>query len=176
MKKTCCKFVLSLLFLLMSVPLVKSQDKSEIVYHPIGYFHTGYSPQKRAPRQGSIEPEQKATIEILPEYREALKDLDSNEYIIVLYHLNKSKGWETTVHPGGIKTSKALGMFATRTPRRPNSIGFGVIKLDKIEGGTIYVSGVDAFDGTPVLDIKPFVPSIDCPGNKTGESKKKLGL
>ncbi|MDB4583081.1 tRNA (N6-threonylcarbamoyladenosine(37)-N6)-methyltransferase TrmO [Draconibacterium sp.] len=176
MKKSSCKFVLSLILLFMSVQLVKSQDESEIIYNPIGYFHTDYSPQKKAPRQGSLKPEQKATIEILPEYREALKDLDSNEYIIVLYHLNKSKGWEVTVHPGGIKTNKALGMFATRTPRRPNPIGFGVIKLDKIEGGTIYVSGVDAFNGTPVLDIKPFIPSIDCPGNKTGKEEKRFGL
>ena len=116
----------------MSTQFIKSQDENKIIYTPIGYFHTDYSPQNRAPRQGSLKPEQKATIKILPEYREALKDLDSNDYIIVLYHLNKSKGWNKMVHPGGIKTNRALGMFATRTPRRPNPIGFGVIKLDKI--------------------------------------------
>jgi tRNA-Thr(GGU) m(6)t(6)A37 methyltransferase TsaA len=161
----------------MCTPFVKGQNNGKIIYEPVGYFHSAYSPQKRAPRQGSLKPDEKATIEILPEYRDALKDLESNEYIIVLYHLNRSKDWDKLVHPGGIKTNKALGMFATRTPRRPNPIGFGVIKLDKIENGILHVRGVDAFNGTPVLDIKPFIPSIDCPNeSKKGNTEKHLGL
>ncbi len=146
-----------------------------IEYHPIGEFHTNLTPQTGAPRQGTLEPENKGIIEIYNQYQDALQDLDRCEYIIVLYHMHMSKKWHPIVRPPG--SNRNFGLFATRSPNRPNSIGFAVIKLDKIEGVNIHVCGIDAYDGTPVLDIKPWFPSIDCPKNDHNPKiEKEIGL
>ncbi len=132
-----------------------------IRFRPIGYFHTNYSASTGAPRQGILEPETKATIEIDSTYRKGLKDLSYFDHIIVLYHFDQTKTWSPTVNPP--KSKHHFGLFATRSPKRPNPIGFSVVRLDSlnIKTGTLYLSGVDAFEGTPVLDIKPYLPSID---------------
>lgn len=151
------------------------QDPMKIVYRPIGIFHTELTPQTGAPRQGILQPENKGIIEVYPEYQEALWNLEKFEYIIVIYHMHLSKGWHTPVRPPS--SSHAFGLFATRSPNRPNSIGLSVIKLEKVEGNILHVSGIDAFDKTPVLDIKPWLPSIDCPGGKINlDIEEKLGL
>jgi tRNA-Thr(GGU) m(6)t(6)A37 methyltransferase TsaA len=151
------------------------QDNTEIIYHPIGIFHTELTPQTGAPRQGILQPENKGTIEVYPGYQEALWNLKKFEYIIVIYHMHLSKGWHTPVRPPG--STHAFGLFATRSPNRPNSIGLSVIKLEKVEGNILHVSGIDAFNKTPVLDIKPWIPSIDCPGWKVNlDIEEKLGL
>jgi len=151
------------------------QDNTKIVYYPIGLFHTELTPQTGAPRQGILQPENKGTIEVYPEYQEALRELEKFEYIIVIYHMHLSKGWYTPVRPP--RSSRAFGLFATRSPNRPNPVGLSVIKLEKIEGNILHVSGIDAFDKTPVLDIKPWLSSIDCPGGKISlEIEGKLGL
>jgi tRNA-Thr(GGU) m(6)t(6)A37 methyltransferase TsaA len=150
-------------------------DDMIIEYHPVGEFHSSLTPQTGAPRQGTLQPENEATIEVYEDYAGALKDLGKYEYIIVLYHLHMSRNWHSDVRPPGSK--KAMGLFATRSPNRPNPIGFGVIKLKGMDGTTLYVSGIDAFDGTPVLDIKPWIPSIDCPPHNTSpEIETDLGL
>ena len=151
------------------------QDTVKIVYHPIGLFHTELTPQTGAPRQGILQPDNKGTIEVYPEYQEALQEIEKFEYIIVIYNMHLSKGWHTPVRPP--YSSRSFGLFATRSPNRPNPIGLSVIKLEKIEGNILHVSGIDAFDKTPVLDIKPWLPSIDCPGWKVNlEIEGKLGL
>lgn len=151
------------------------QDPMKIVYHPIGIFHTELTPKTGAPRQGILQPENKGTIEVYPEYQEALQDLEKFEYIIVIYHMHLSKDWHTPVRPPN--SSHAFGLFATRSPNRPNSIGFSVIKLEKVEGNILHVRGIDVFNKTPVLDIKPWLPSIDCPGGKMNlDIEEKLGL
>ena len=154
---------------------LSNSDTMVIEYHPIGEFHTDLSPQTGAPRQGIIEPENNGIIEIHQEYREALKNLDRCEYIIVLYHMHLSKEWHTMVRPPN--STRDVGLFASRSPNRPNPIGLAVIKVDHMDEGKIYVSGVDAFDGTPVLDIKPWLPSIDCPDhNHHSTIEKDVGL
>jgi len=151
------------------------QDPMKIVYRPIGIFHTELTPQTGAPRQGILQPENKGTIEVYAEYQEALRDLEKFEYIIVIYHMHLSKGWHTPVRPPN--SSHAFGLFATRSPNHPNSIGFSVIRLDKVEGNILRVRGIDVFNKTPVLDIKPWLPSIDCPGGKMNlDIEEKLGL
>jgi len=151
------------------------QDNMKIVYQSIGIFHTELAPQTGTPRQGILQPENKGTIEVYPEYQEALQDLEKFEYIIVIYHMHLSKSWHTPVRPPS--SSHAFGLFATRSPNRPNSIGFSVIKLDKVECNILHVRGIDAFNKTPVLDIKPWLPSIDCPGGKINlDIEEKLGL
>ncbi len=132
----------------------------QIIYEPIGIFLSPYTPDKEAPRQGILKPDVKAIIEVFPEYHGALASLNQHEYIIVLYHFDQVENWSTMVTPPG--ADREFGLFATRTPRRPNPIGFSVLKLDKVENGILHISGTDALNGTPVLDIKPYIPSLDC--------------
>jgi len=158
---------------------MKGQEKIKqtITYTPIGVFHTGYTPETGAPRQGILKPEVKGKIEIYPEYQEALKSLELFEYIIVIYHLDRVKKWSPIARPPASNPKYTFGVFATRSPNRPNPIGIATIKLEKVENGILYVSGIDAFDGTPVLDIKPYVPSIDGVKSTKNESiEKELGL
>jgi len=155
----------------------KKDNPQTITYNPIGYFCTPYTPERSAPRQGILKPDAKARIEILPEYREALQSLELFEYIIVLYHLDKSEGWHPVTSPPVSNPRYTFGLFATRSPNRPNPVGIAAVKLEKIEDGVLHISGTDAFDGTPVLDIKPYLPSIDAidsPQNSLLE--KELGL
>jgi len=150
-------------------------DNMRVDYQPIGEFHTDLSPQTGAPRQGALVPENQGVIEIYPAYEEAMQDLEQYEYIIVLYHMHMSKKWHPFVRPPA--SNRAFGLFATRSPNRPNSIGFGVIKLEKVTGRQLHVSGIDAYNGTPVLDIKPWLPSIDCPDKQSHLNiEKELGI
>lgn len=173
------KQILSIIILLLFT-LQMSGQKSEIqqvTYTPIGVFHTDYTPETGAPRQGILRPEVKGRIEIFPEYQNALKSLDLFEYIIVIYHFDKAGKWKESARPPSSNPDMAFGLFATRSPNRPNPIGIGTIKLEKVEDGILFVSGIDAFDGTPVLDIKPYLPTID--GIKSSRNKsteKELGL
>jgi tRNA-Thr(GGU) m(6)t(6)A37 methyltransferase TsaA len=91
-----------------------------------------------------------------------LNTLNLFEYIIVLYHFSEVEQWESNVNPPAASHEHNFGLFSTRSPKRPNPIGLSVVKLEKIRDGILYVSGVDAFEGTPVLDIKPYLPSVDC--------------
>ena len=155
--------------------LQTNPDTMTIEYHPIGIFHTDLTPLTGAPRQGILQPENKGIIEIYEEYCDALHELENFEFIIVLYHMHLSGKWYSIVRPPNSK--KSFGMFATRSPNRPNPIGLSVIKLDRIENNRLYVSGIDAFDGTPVLDIKPWISSIDCPEHKNNKAiEQDLGL
>jgi formylmethanofuran dehydrogenase subunit E len=152
--------------------MMQAQEPSQVIYEPIGVFHTAYTSHAEAPRQGRLKPENKATIEIYSPHQEALDGLETYDYIIVVYHLHKIKSWDTMVTPPG--SQKQFGLFATRTPRRPNPIGFSVVELNKIENGILHVSGVDAFDATPVLDIKPYFSDIDCVTNVTNKKNEIL--
>jgi len=149
----------------------------QIIYKPIGCFHSPLTPLTGAPRQGILAPEIKGSIEVYPEFRDALKSLGLFEYIIVLYHCDKSKKWNNTATPPGSNPGIDFGLFSTRSPDRPNPIGIAVVKLERIENGILYISGIDAFDGTPVLDIKPYLPSIDCVRSERNELlEKELGI
>ncbi len=99
------------------------------------------------------------TVQLEPEYAPGLKDLEGFSHIILLYHFHLSKGHALQVKP--FLEDREHGVFATRAPRRPNSIGISVVRLDRIEGNVLHVSGLDIVDGTPLLDIKPYVPGFD---------------
>jgi len=155
-------------------PAVKGEGA--ISFRPIGYFRSPYSEKTGAPRQGILEKETEATIQIDEIYRKGLVDLGQFEYIIVIYWFDRTQTWSTMVNPP--KSQHHFGVFATRSPKRPNPIGFSIVRLDGIdlEAGILYLSGVDAFDGTPVLDIKPYLPSIDIVQSpKNIETEKQLG-
>ena len=155
----------------------QENEKKQVIYTPVGIFHTDYTPVTGAPRQGILVPDGKGRIEIYPEYQTALKALELFEYIIVIYHFDRAGKWNHTVRPPGSNPDYKFGVFSTRSPHRPNPIGIATIKLEKIENNILYVSGIDAFDGTPVLDIKPYLPTIDgVKSIKNLSIEKELGL
>jgi len=126
----------------------------------IGFIHSPYKDKKDCPTQGR---EEVCTIEILDQYAEGLKDLDGFSHLILLYCFHLAKDYSLSV-----KTpwdSERHGVFATRSPNRPNPIGFSVVELVERKGNQLTVKGLDALEGTPVLDIKPYLPEID---SKTG--------
>ena len=148
------------LILFFSILILFSCSNDNITYKPIGYFHTKYSMKTGAPRQGILDTSSRGIIVLKDEYIKGLKDLDKFEYIFVLYHFHEAKGWDNIIRPP--KSDHKFGLFATRSPRRPNPIGLSLIKLDSIKNNKLFVSNIDAFNGSPILDIKPFLPSIDC--------------
>lgn len=152
------------------------QNNNEIIYSPIGIIHSSFNTETGAPRQGILMPETKGEIEIFEPYREALQTLDEFEYIIVLYHFDKVRTWESHVNPPASTHEHDFGLFSTRSPKRPNPIGLSIVKLESINDGILHVRGVDAFEGTPVLDIKPYLPSVDCiKSQRNEEVEKELG-
>jgi tRNA-Thr(GGU) m(6)t(6)A37 methyltransferase TsaA len=131
----------------------------EISYRAIGIIHSPYKESEGTPIQTTGARGVGGTVEILPECAEGLKDLDGFSHIILIYHFHLSKGYSLTVKPFLDDTPR--GVFATRAPKRPNSVGFSVVRLVKIEGTTLHVEDVDIVDSTPLLDIKPYVPEFD---------------
>jgi tRNA-Thr(GGU) m(6)t(6)A37 methyltransferase TsaA len=99
------------------------------------------------------------TIEIDPRYREGLADLDGFSHIILIYHFHLSEGYSLLVKP--FLDENLRGVFSTRAPRRPNPLGLSVVRLVKVEGPTLYIENLDIVDGTPLLDIKPYIPDLD---------------
>jgi tRNA-Thr(GGU) m(6)t(6)A37 methyltransferase TsaA len=131
----------------------------EIVYTPIGVIHTPFKDTAGVPIQPRAAKGIKGSIEILPDYAEGLKDLDGFSHIILLYHLHLSKGFSLKVTPFLDNTLR--GLFATRAPKRPNPIGLSVVRLIEIKGNVLRIEEIDVVDGTPLLDIKPYIPEFD---------------
>ena len=98
-------------------------------------------------------------VEIFPEYVEGLDDLEGFSHIILIYHFHLAKKTQLKVRP--YMDAKVHGVFATRAPSRPNPIGISIVRLIKIEKNVLYVRDIDILDGTPLLDIKPYVPEFD---------------
>lgn len=141
---------------------------SEVRYRPIGVIHSSFTKQAGTPVQSVFADGVKGWIDLDPAYEPALKDLDGFERIWVVYHLDRAAPYRPLVLPylgGGAEH----GLFATRSPPRPNPIGLSVLRLVAVKGGRIDVEGMDILDGTPLLDIKPYVPKFDAvEGSKAG--------
>jgi tRNA-Thr(GGU) m(6)t(6)A37 methyltransferase TsaA len=131
----------------------------KVVYRPIGTVHSPFSEAAGMPIQPSRGRGIRGTVELEPEYAEGLQDLHGFSHAVLLCHLHRSRGFTLKVVPFLDDTPR--GVFATRAPRRPNPIGLSVVRLVSIEGNRITFEGVDLIDGTPVLDIKPYVPELD---------------
>ena len=125
---------------------------------PIGVIHSPYKTRKGMPIQ-PIFSREIGEIEVFGEYENGLKDLDGFSHIILLYLFHKSKGYELHVKP--YLDENLRGLFATRAPRRPNPIGLSIVKLIERRGNILKVEGIDVLNGTPLLDIKPYVPEFD---------------
>ena len=128
---------------------------------PIGIIHTLFTKPEGMPIQPTGAAGIRGTIELFDEYHAGLKDLEGFSHIILLYHFHRSQGFNLQVVP--FMDSELRGLFATRAPKRPNPIGISVVQLDKIENGVLHIQNVDIMDGTPLLDIKPYVPEFDSP-------------
>jgi tRNA-Thr(GGU) m(6)t(6)A37 methyltransferase TsaA len=131
----------------------------KIEYQPIGIIHTPFKSIQGMPIQPSGAKSIEGTVIVFPEFLDGLKDLDGFSYIILLYHFHRSSGAKLVLTP--FMDSQPRGVFSTRAPKRPNPIGISIVKLKKIEGNTLHIENVDILDGTPLLDIKPYVPEFD---------------
>ena len=139
----------------------------QIVFHPIGVIHTPFTQPEGMPIQPAGAAGVKGTVEIFEQYRAGLKDLDGFSHLILLYHFHRSRGFNLSVVP--FMDSTQRGIFATRSPNRPNPLGLSVVQLDTIEDGLLHVRNVDILDGTPLFDIKPYVQEFDGPtGARSG--------
>ncbi len=132
-----------------------------IEFEPIGIIRSPFTEPIGMPIQPPGAAGIQGTVEVSEEYRSALKDLDGFSHIILLYHFHRSQGFTPQVVP--FMDSQPRGLFSTRAPRRPNAIGLSVVQLNRIEGGVLFIENVDVLDGTPLLDIKPYVPEFDTP-------------
>lgn len=131
-------------------------ERYEVI--PIGIIHSPYKKKGDAPRQGRLS-DKTSVIEIFDAYKEGLRDIEKHPHVIVLYWLDRADRTALTAVPpvSGIEH----GVFATRSPNRPNPVGFSVADLISRENTRLVVRGLDAFDLTPVIDLKPYSPGID---------------
>lgn len=140
-------------------------ELSQIIYNPIGIIKTPFKSLEGMPIQPIGAKNVKGKIILKDEYQQGLKDLDGFSHIILIYQLHLSKGYKLHVKP--FLDNEERGIFATRAPKRPNQIGMSVVCLDNIEGCNVYISNVDIVNGTPLLDIKPYIPQFDkCKGEE----------
>ena len=132
---------------------------NEIRYKPIGIIHSPFKQPQGTPIQPAGAQGIEGTVEIASEYVEGLKDIDGFSHIILIYHFHLAKGHFLKIKP--YMDDQSRGIFATRAPSRPNPIGISVVRLVRIDGNILHIKDVDIIDGTPLLDIKPYVPEFD---------------
>jgi tRNA-Thr(GGU) m(6)t(6)A37 methyltransferase TsaA len=125
----------------------------------IGTIHTPFQGAAGVPIQPAFASNTEGTLELLPEYEEALADLEGFDRIWLLYWFDRASPFKATVKP--YMDDKPHGLFATRAPARPNPIGLSCVKLLAIEGTKLHVTDIDVLDGTPLLDIKPYASRFD---------------
>jgi tRNA-Thr(GGU) m(6)t(6)A37 methyltransferase TsaA len=125
---------------------------------PIGFVRSPFQSTDAIPKGlGARHPEE-GTLEILPEFAEGLTDIEGYSHLIVLWTFDRSEGFELMVTPPS--DDRPHGIFTTRAPRRPNPIGLTIVELLSRDGGTLHVRGIDMLDGTPILDLKPYLSNI----------------
>lgn len=139
----------------------------DIVFRPIGTVFTPFDRLEGMPIQPTGTTSAQGRIELLPELAEGLTDLEGFSHLILLYHLHQVKDSSLIVKP--YLDDRPHGIFATRSPARPNPIGLSVVRFLSREGATVHIDQVDMLNGTPLLDIKPSVPEFDHhPVERTG--------
>jgi tRNA (adenine37-N6)-methyltransferase len=131
----------------------------EIRYQEIGIIRSPFKSRENMPIQAGVGNGIKGEIELKAEFVDGLKDLEGFSHLILIYHFHKITNFSLEVIP--FLDTQKRGLFSTRAPRRPNPIGFSVVRLLKIEQNKIYIEDVDMLDGTPLLDIKPYVSDFD---------------
>jgi tRNA-Thr(GGU) m(6)t(6)A37 methyltransferase TsaA len=132
---------------------------TEIKYEPIGLIHSPFKEPKGTPIQPAGAKGVDGNVEVFPEYAEGLKDVEGFSHIILVYHFHLANEDSLLAKP--FMDDKLHGVFAMRGPARPNPIGISVVRLVRIEKNILHIQDVDIVDGTPLLDIKPYVPKFD---------------
>jgi len=135
--------------------------KTKITYSPIGVIHSPFKEPKGTPIQPKAAKGIEGMVEVFPQYEKGLKDIEGFSHIILIYHFHLSKSYSLEVVP--FMDDKCHGLFTTRAPARPNPVGISVVRLIKVKENRLYIKDVDIVDGTPLLDIKPFVFEFDNP-------------
>lgn len=141
---------------------------------PIGYIRCSYTDTDQVPKGLGAKHTMEGVLEVLPEFEAGLQDIEGFSHLFVLWVFDRSQGFELVgVNPAD---SQPHGVFASRSPRRPNPIGLSVVELARREGRLLHLRGIDMLDGTPVLDIKPYTSSV-CAENLRrgwlGEAEKR---
>jgi len=140
---------------------------NEITYKPIGVIHSPFTVKGDIPIQGVYAGGCKGQVEVFPDYIEALKDVDGFSHLILIYHFHMADGPQLLCRL--FLDGQERGMFAIRHFNRPNPIGISVVRLEGVRDNVLDIADVDILDGTPLLDIKPYVPRFDHrSGVKTG--------
>jgi len=125
---------------------------------PIGFVSSPYKEPGQVPKGLGAKHEADGVLKILPEFAAGLADIEGFSHLVVLWEFDRSKGFELLGTPPS--DNRPHGVFATRSPRRPNPIGLTIVELLRLEGGELQVRGVDMLDGTPILDIKPLMSGV----------------
>lgn len=140
-----------------------------LTLEPIARIRTEFPEKFGIPRQSGLVEELQARVEFLPEFRipEALRGLEGFSHIWLIWEFSQNQGWSPTVRPPRLGGNKRMGVFATRSPFRPNPLGLSCVRLEGIDwdspqGPILLVGGADLLDGTPIYDVKPYVPLSDC--------------
>ncbi len=134
---------------------------------PIGVVRSPFTEQPGTPIQPSTAAGALGRVELLPEYEEALRDLDGFERVWLVYFFDRARPWKPLVVPFRDRVER--GLFATRAPARPCPIGLSAVELVSVSGPVLEVRGIDVLDGTPLLDLKPYVPEFDAhPASRAG--------
>lgn len=140
-------------------------------FKQIAVIHTDFPEKFGIPRQSGLIEELRSTLVFMPEYRvpEALRGIEQYSHLWLLWEFSKAvrDGWSPTVRPPRLGGNTRMGVFATRSPFRPNPVGLSCVRLERVElntpdGPVLHLSGADLMDGTPIFDIKPYLPYVDC--------------
>lgn len=125
---------------------------------PIGFISSPYTQRGQVPKGPGAKHDVEGTLNILPEFAPGLTDIEGFSHLFVLWEFDRSEGFDLVAHPPS--DNRPHGVFATRSPLRPNPIALTTVELLRREGAVLHVRGVDMLDGTPILDIKPYLSSI----------------
>lgn len=135
------------------------EPKENIVFQPIGIIHSPFTDKKETPIQGVYSGDARGTVEIFPEYKEGLKDIEGFSHLFLLFHFHRAGAFKLCLTP--FLEDREHGIFAIRHFNRPNPIGLSIVTLLGLRDNILDIGEVDILDGTPLLDIKPYVPKFD---------------
>ncbi len=131
----------------------------KIEYKPIGFVRSPFKNLKEIPNQPHYAKHITGQVEIFPEYKSGLKDLGGFSHLVLVCHFHMSSKFHLQVVPSG--ETETRGLFSTRSPNRPNPVGISIVRLKKIEDNILHISDLDILDGTPVIDLKPYVREFE---------------
>ena len=143
----------------------------DYVIHPIAHIHTDFTDKFGIPRQSGLVPQLRGRIVFEPAYRnpDAVRGLEDFSHLWLIWQFSEAirQDWSPTVRPPRLGGNRRMGVFATRSPFRPNHLGLSSVRLERVEqsealGPVLHVCGADLMDGTPIFDIKPYIPYADC--------------